>query len=97
MSDRFLTDVVQIHGVVTESSLISSAVYPEGLPVDEYSGEQVHEFVDIPLEGELLNIEVSQIFTLTQVINLLYTVVIVYSDSRLLQLKLMKQRSMTTL
>ena len=69
MSDRFLTDVVRIHGVVTESSLIASAVYPEGLPVDEYSGEQVDEFVDIPLEGELLNIEVSQIFTLTQVIN----------------------------
>ncbi len=59
MNDRFLSDVVRITGIVTESSLIASALYPDGIPtVDEYGVDQVDEYVDIPLEGELLSIEV---------------------------------------
>jgi len=59
MSDKFLTDVVKVDGIVTESSLIAKALYPEGIPQSEFIDEQIDEFVDIPLEGELLNIEVT--------------------------------------
>ena len=55
--------MVEVSEVVVETSLISSAVInTKPCYLKDYTEEELHQMIDIPLEGGLLEIEVS-VFT----------------------------------
>lgn len=59
MPDILLSRVVEMSEVVVETSLISSAVIDKDASyLDNYTEEELHQMIDIPLEGGLLDIEV---------------------------------------
>lgn len=56
-----VSQLVELSEVKTETSLIASAVIDTKAPyLEGYSQEELHQMIDIPLEGGLLDVQVSR-------------------------------------